>query len=254
MKSRSLWLAVAAVVILAGMAVFSLWAWVLGPTQHASSPLTAIPLALTPDSTAVSTDSVAAGGAAATAPSPVSGAAGPIILRIDSASSEARFVLSEVLRGQQNTVVGATRQVAGEIAVVPGDLGATRVGVIQVNARSLATDNDRRNQAIRNRILNTDQYELITFTPTEVRGLSGSAAPGDTLTFQIAGDLTIRDVTRPVVFDVKAAAQSSGQVSGSAQATIQRSDFGLDIPNVPFVADVSQAVQLQIDFVASSEG
>jgi polyisoprenoid-binding protein YceI len=64
------------------------------------------------------------------------------------------------------------------------------------------------------------------------------------------GDLTIRDVTLPVVFDVTATVDSMGQVSGAAVAVIERSDYGLVIPSVPLVANVSEAVQLEIDFVA----
>jgi hypothetical protein len=53
-------------------------------------------------------------------------------------------------------VIGITDQVAGEASVNLADLSQTRLGVILVNARTLATDQDRRNQAIRNRILQTD--------------------------------------------------------------------------------------------------
>lgn len=112
--------------------------------------------------------------------------------------SEVRFTIYEELRGQPKDVVGVSDQVAGEIAVLPGDLSALQVGTIQVNARTLVTDESQRNQAIRNRILNTDTYEFITFTPTEIIGLSGSGELGQTVTFQVAGDMTIRNVTRPV--------------------------------------------------------
>jgi polyisoprenoid-binding protein YceI len=83
-----------------------------------------------------------------------------------------------------------------------------------------------------------------------VIGLAGSAEPGSTFTFQIAGELTIRDVTQPVVFDVTATADALNALSGTASVTIQRSDFGLAIPSVPSVANVSEAVELAIDFVA----
>jgi hypothetical protein len=35
-----------------------------------------------------------------------------------------------------------------------------------------------------------------------------------------------------------------------ASTTIQRGDFGLTIPNVPFVANVGEEVLLELDFVA----
>jgi len=154
--------------------------------------------------------------------------------------------------GQPKDVVGTTDQVAGEIEVDLGDLNSAQVGVIQVNARTLVTDDNRRNQAIRNRILNTDSFELITFTPKEITGLEGSASPGQIFEFQITGDLTIRDITKPVVFDVTVQVISENQLVGSASATIQRGDYELVIPNVPSVANVGEDVTLEILFVANA--
>jgi hypothetical protein len=42
------------------------------------------------------------------------------------------------------------------------------------------------------------------------------------------------------------------QIQGSASATIERGDFNLAIPNVPFVANVGEDVTLAIDFVANA--
>ncbi|HLB46192.1 MAG TPA: YceI family protein, partial [Anaerolineales bacterium] len=115
-------------------------------------------------------------------------------------------------------------------------------------------DNDRRNGAIRNFILNTDQYEFITFTPTSITGLSGATQPGQSFTFQISGDLTIRNVTQSVIFKVTGQGVSTSQITGTATATVNRSDFNLDIPSVPNVANVGEEVTLQIDFVANAQG
>jgi polyisoprenoid-binding protein YceI len=124
--------------------------------------------------------------------------------------------------------------------------------VIQVNARTLATDNNFRNNSIRNRILNTDSYEFITFTPTSLEGLPDSVAAGDTVTFSMIGDLTIRDVTNEVTFEVEATAVSATQISGTASTIIGREAFNLIIPTVPNVANVEEEVELYIDFVANA--
>jgi polyisoprenoid-binding protein YceI len=248
-------------VLLVGVAGVAAYVYVLGPTKAASGELTAIPVVLATKTsgavaqvTSAPDDTEAAPAAEATAAEPTTAPAasdGTLILNIDQSQSQVSFTLDEVLSGNPTTVVGTTNQVAGQIAIDPSDLSSVQVGVIQVNARTLETDRGQRNNAIRNRILHTDTYEFITFTPTEVRGLTGSGAPGDSFTFQLVGDLTIQDVTQSVVFDVTATADSATQVSGSASTTVQRADFGLQIPSVPQVADVSEAVQLQIDFVAT---
>ena len=177
---------------------------------------------------------------------------GVAVFAISQAESEVRFSIFEELRGDPVTVVGVSDQVAGEIALDFSDLTTAQVGSIQINARTLVTDQDRRNQAIRNFILDTDAYEFITFTPTSVIGLSGSSSPGDQFSFQIEGDLTIRDITQSVAFDVTAQEISVDQLSGSATAVISLDAFELTIPSVPFVANVGEEVTLEIDFVASA--
>jgi polyisoprenoid-binding protein YceI len=107
---------------------------------------------------------------------------------------------------------------------------------------------------IRNRILNTDDHEFITFAPTAISGLRGGGQPGQTFSFEVQGDLTIRDITQPVVFQVTVTADSATQLSGLASTVINRADFSLVIPNVPQVANVSEAVTLELEFVAVAPG
>jgi polyisoprenoid-binding protein YceI len=82
--------------------------------------------------------------------------------------------------------------------------------------------------------------------------LSGAAQPGQPFTFQIAGDLTIRNITQPVVFDVTAQGESLTRITGTATTTIKRGDYNLTIPSVPNVANVGEEVTLEIDFVAEA--
>jgi polyisoprenoid-binding protein YceI len=261
------------VVVVVGVVAYS----VLRTPEAASGPITPIPLATsaaapaatsapaaaaatdTPATEAAPTTAEAApttAEAAPTAAEPTAAAnaapASAMIAQIISAESEARFIIDEVLNNAPKTVIGSTKQVAGEIAVDAQNLANTRIGVIQVNARDLATDSSFRDRAIKNRILNTDQFEFITFTPTQITGLPESGAVGQEYTFQIMGDLTIRDVTKPVTFEVKASAPSADRFAGTAQTTIRYADFNIAIPQVPQVASVAEEVRLEIDFVAAT--
>jgi len=265
-KKTVLWGGLTGLVILAVAAV-GVYNWLLGPTLDASGDITAIPIVVsvntsTPANAAATdveaetepTPAPAASEVSAAAPTeaPATEATGSLlVLTIDQAQSEVRFILTEELRGQPKTVIGASNQVAGQIAVDPSDLSTAQVGILQVNARTLATDSSQRDRAIRNQILSTDAYEYITFTPSQVLGLSGSAATGDTFTFQIAGTLTIRDISQAVVFDVTATVDAADQLSGTATTTVRRADFELVIPSVPSVANVSESVTVEIDFVAA---
>lgn len=183
---------------------------------------------------------------------PAAPAAALRIFAIDQGASQVRFELDEDLRGERITVVGVTDQVAGEIALDPADLSQTQVGTLQINARSLLTDNQFRNRAIQNEILDTGAFEFISFVPTSVDGLPASVAVGDTVQFTISGDLTVRDITQPATFAVEATLVSEGQVTGTASTVILREDFGLTIPQVPNVANVEEEVELYINFTANA--
>lgn len=174
------------------------------------------------------------------------------IYSIVSEQSQVRFELDEDLRGNRITVIGSTDQVAGELALDLNDLSTTQVGIIQINARTLRTDNNFRNQAINNEILETGEYEFITFEPTGVEDLPDSAEVGEAIEFSIVGTLTIRDITQDVTFDVIATAVSLDQIVGSATTIISREEFDLNIPSVPSVANVEEEVELYIDFMAST--
>lgn len=179
-------------------------------------------------------------------------AAGPVVFAIVPGESRAAFSLTELLRGQPKTVVGETSQVAGQITLDLADLAQSQVGPIEVTVGSLATDSGFRDRAIRDFILNTGQYPSVTFRPTSLSGLSGAGRTGQTLAFEITGDLTIRDVSRPVTFAVTAQGTSPKRITGTATATLRRSDYSLQIPSVPQVADVSDNVVVTLDFVAQA--
>ncbi len=174
------------------------------------------------------------------------------LYRIVPENSEVRFILTEDLRGVPTTVVGVTDQVAGDVLVDFTTPANSRVGMIRINARTLATDNNFRNGAIRERILQSIQaeYEFIEFTPTAITGLPASVEVGQAVTFAITGDLKVRNIVRPVTFEATVTATADDRLAGTARTTVQRADFNLTIPNVPGVANVSEEVQLEIDFVA----
>ncbi|MCB9457002.1 MAG: YceI family protein [Anaerolineaceae bacterium] len=174
------------------------------------------------------------------------------VYRISQDESEVRFTLNEVLRGNPTTVVGKTDQVAGDVLIDTANPAGSELGTIRINARTLATDNNFRNSAIRSEILESSraEYEFIDFVPTSLSGLPESIEVGQTVTFQVTGDLTIRTITRSVTFDMTVTLASDTRLEGVGSTMVLRSDFGLIIPNAPGVADVTDEVKLEIDFVA----
>ncbi|MEZ4770071.1 MAG: YceI family protein [Caldilineales bacterium] len=177
-------------------------------------------------------------------------AAAPTIFEIVPGESQARFVIDEVLRGSPKTVVGATDQVSGQLAVDPNDTSAAQVGTILVNARTLATDSSSRDRALKNFILQTNTYEYVSFEPAELLGMPDSVTIGEPFSFQIAGNLTVKDLTVPVTFDVTVTPASETRLEGLATLTVPWRDLNLSIPDSPSVDTVEDTVTLELEFVA----
>lgn len=167
--------------------------------------------------------------------------------------SEARYIIDEELLGQPKTVVGATNAISGELTVDPANPAASLIGPIRIEAGTFATDSNRRDRAVRSFVLQTGQYQFITFTATEYVGLPDAAATGDEIQFEVTGDLTVRDITRPAMFIVTMQVVSDSELRGSAATIIVRDDYELRIPDVPSVANVGDEFIVEFDFVARSQ-
>ena len=176
-----------------------------------------------------------------------------IIFVVDPAQSEARFVIDEVLMGSPKTVVGVNDGVSGEVTVNPGDPASVQIGPIAIDAAQFVTDSDRRNGAINRFILQSSSYPTITFTPTAIEGVPASVAVGDSLTLQVSGDLTIREITRAETFEITVQVLSESELHISGATQVLRENYELTIPSVPSVANVTNEVQLQFDFVATAQ-
>lgn len=175
-----------------------------------------------------------------------------VVFRIAKDESLVSFHLQEDLRGTRTDVIGRTNEVAGDILIDFDNPSQSQVGTIRVNARTLATDNSFRNRAINTDILETrlDEYEFSEFVPTEIRNFPENPEIGQALTFQIVGNLTVKASTNEVVFDVTVTMVSEDRMEGTATTQVLRSDYDLNIPDAPGVANVTNEVDLTIQFVA----
>ena len=255
-------LVVLAVALAAG---FYVW-WNQGspePSGPTVAPTLAVPApdpAETPAPAATAAPTQSPTAAAATpAPEPTApvqlapaGEGDAVLYRFGAGEGQASFAVDEILNNAPFTAVGITDEVAGDIIIDWAEPANSQLGTIVVNARTLETDNPFRDRAIRNSVLESsqDEYEFITFSPTEIRGLPGQISIGETVEFDVVGDLTIREITLSTVWTASVTLTSMDQVSGSASTEVLRSDYDLQIPSVPRVAGVDDDVLLQIEFNA----
>lgn len=217
--------ALAAVLILIGIVAYTY----LKPAAAASEPIQAIAITSTAGTTT-----------------------GNTTYTISQDSSKASFVIDEVLNGAPVTVVGSTNQVAGQLSVNPTAPATAQIGAIQINARTFATDSANRDKATQNGILQTGTYEYITFTPASLVGRPATATVGQSYTFQIVGQLTIRDQTHEATFAATVTPAADGALQGNVTTTINYADWGISVPSVPFVTGLAETVTLNLDFVANA--
>jgi len=240
------------------------------PATAVSKPAAAAPAATTapvaaapaPTTAAAPAASSGYGAAPAAKPAATTAAAAPAakpaattvavapVFEIDQNASKAKFIIDEILNGSPKTVIGETNQVAGQIAADLKDIDAAKVGAIRVNARTLTTDATSRNRMLQNRILETEQHEFITFTPSRMVGLPETATVGQPITFKMVGNLTIKGQDREATFDVTMTPTADNRLEGTAKSTIKYADWGVSIPQVPSVAGVSDQLGLELNFVA----
>lgn len=240
---------VAGVLAVAGASVAWLF-WFAGGSGEPTTDLTTPALAGTTTTNAAAETSSTVGGADTTEPEEQTTT---LVFEIDQSRSTARFEIDEVLNGNPTHVVGITDQVVGQVRVDMDDLSSIELSDIIINARTLETDSERRNRAIRGPVIldsGSDANELISLAGTSVDGLDGSAVVGETFEFTVSGDLTIKGNTQPVTFDVTATLIDEATLEGEATAEVTRDMFEIGIPSVPGVADVTNEVLIGLEFVA----
>jgi polyisoprenoid-binding protein YceI len=97
---------------------------------------------------------------------------------------------------------------------------------VEIGAASLSTGNDDRDAHLRSGdFFDVEHYPTITFTSTAVTALPDH-------TWQVTGDLTVRDTTRPVTLQVDfdgadISPLGDERVGFSAATEVDREDFGL---------------------------
>lgn len=151
-----------------------------------------------------------------------------------------------------NVASGMTQGVDGEIELNFGQPQESNVGTLTADISGFRSDNQRRDNAIRDRFLQSVQFPTVTFTPTRIMGLPEVGEPGVEYPLTIEGDLTIRDVTRPAVFDTVVRWEAD-ELRGQAVTTFLMSDFGFGPIEIFGILATQDEVKVTVDFTARPE-
>jgi polyisoprenoid-binding protein YceI len=144
-----------------------------------------------------------------------------------ASGSQVGYRVKEVLFGQNNTAAGRTDQVTGQMAL--SDTTVTTAG-FTVDMTTVASDQQRRDNQFRGRIMETSRYPTATFTLTKPIVLSSIPADGATATTKATGALTIHGVTKEVTFDISGR-RSGGTISVQGSIPVVFAEYNIQNPS-----------------------
>ena len=148
-------------------------------------------------------------------------------------------------------VTGATRDVDGTFQI---DLANKAIGAIRfaVYLPSLRTDQRLRDGWIRDNALESSRFPLAVFIATGIRGAPADYEQGTVAEFQMLGDLTVREITVPTVWDVSATL-SGDTLTGIAETRLRMTDFGFQPPDFANTLTVQDEFTVRLEFVAQAQ-
>lgn len=154
-----------------------------------------------------------------------------------------------IAEGTQDTI-GSTQQIEGQLELnldnLAAPLGENRF-VVQMN--TFETDQSLRDMYLRRQGPEFNTYPEAVFVATAVEGAPESYVQGQEVSFKLVGDITIREITQPVTFDVTAIL-SGGTLTGTAETRTLMSAFGIEPPNFANTLVVGDEFGIRLEFVA----
>jgi polyisoprenoid-binding protein YceI len=180
---------------------------------------------------------------------------------IDPAQSTASFLVDETflsgaldklgIAAGDYDIVGSTDQIEGQLEIDAAN-AAVGAGQFSVNVETLATDQSRRDRWIRGDGAGFSIFPTATYVVTGVENAPDSYTEGEEVSFQMTGDMTIREVTAPLTFDVTATLQD-GVLTGRAFAETLMTDWGIDPPNFANTLRAENEFAIEVNFVANAQ-
>jgi polyisoprenoid-binding protein YceI len=183
-----------------------------------------------------------AGGVVLRAEAAAEGTAGVAGIWNVTPESEFGYRVEEILFGVNTTAAGRSNQITGAMT-----LEGTTVteASFTVDVGSITSDESRRDNQFRGRIMEVDQFPEATFTLSAPIEFGAVPAAGEQITATATGDLTLHGVTRPVTFDVTAEA-GDDRIGVLGSIPVVFADYGIDNPSTSGITTEDNGV---VEFV-----
>jgi len=173
------------------------------------------------------------------------------VLRLTVApeGNEARYLVREQLVNLNlpNDAVGATSGITGQLVLDADGAVVADASKFVIDVTTLKSDKERRDGYLQRRTLETEPYPTVTIVPTVLRDLPWPLPTAGTFAFELNGDVTIKNVTRSVRWQVDATVQD-GVFTGTATTSFPFEAFELTQPKVSVVLSVENEIRLEYDF------
>jgi polyisoprenoid-binding protein YceI len=167
---------------------------------------------------------------------------------IEPAESSAKYVVEETLRGLNSTAVGTSSGISGEIYLTRDGLSRDATSRFVVDLNALRSDEGMRDNYIKQNTLQTSRFPNAEFVIERIEGFPSTYTENSEVQLTLHGNLTVKDVTRPVSWTVLAR-QSGNTLTATADADIKFSQFNMTPPTVP-IATVRDDIHLQVVLIA----
>jgi len=172
-----------------------------------------------------------------------------LLFTVAEEGNQARYRVREQLARLEfpNDAVGETSSISGSLLVTTE--GAILAGGSRfvIRLSELVSDSDRRDNYLRRNTLQTDEFPDAIFVPTGFRELPSPLPVSGGARFLLDGNLTLRQVTRPVTWTVEAEFVN-GAVLGRAETRFTFTEMGLTQPSVGSVLSIRDEIRLEYDF------
>lgn len=149
-----------------------------------------------------------------------------------------------------NEAVGRTDDVSGSMTIEGNEITAVDV---EVDMTTLVSDRDRRDNALRDRGLETDRFPRASFDLTEPISIAAEPEPGETIRTEATGEFTLHGVTKEITIPIDARSTQQ-RITVVSSFDVALADYRIEPPTIPGrVISVSETgtVELQLHFVKS---
>ena len=162
---------------------------------------------------------------------------------IDKAHSNVRFSVSHLV---VSDVEGSFKSFDGSMTATKPDFTDASI-VFAADVNSINTDNENRDKHLKSDdFFNAEKFPQVKFVSKSFKALGNNK-------YTLAGDLTIRDITKPVTFDVTyggtvtSAAMGGTHAGFKAKTTINRFDYNLKWNGLTSAGDATVGKDVTID-------